>query len=307
MNKNQPYFSIIIPTYNRAHLIKETIASVQSQTFENWECIVVDDGSTDNTKEVIAELIKNDERIKYIYQENAERSVARNKGIKNAKGDYICFLDSDDLYESNHLETLLRHIKKQNNPKALFFTNYIEEINNQTNIPNVPSIINYTNKLAYLMTHAIIPARVCIHKTILEQNQFDEDITIVEDVILWTRIANEYPVFQIKEPTVKYVIHEDNSIHIKGTGAIKRLNGLKVFFKRYPKVISKFPKALQPNLVSNTHFNIAKHYIYHSHRIKAIKHILLSFYYQPIHKQNRHKINTLIKLIIGKKIDEYKK
>jgi glycosyltransferase involved in cell wall biosynthesis len=69
-------FSIIIPTYNRADLIPETIRSVQNQTFKDWECIIVDDGSTDNTKSIIEDLIKQDSRIKYVYQENAERSAA---------------------------------------------------------------------------------------------------------------------------------------------------------------------------------------------------------------------------------------
>ena len=86
-------FSIIIPTYNRAAFLPKAIESVLAQTYTDWELIVVDDGSTDNTREVVAQY--NDERIIYIYQENAERSAARNNGISQAKGDFICFMDSD--------------------------------------------------------------------------------------------------------------------------------------------------------------------------------------------------------------------
>ena len=96
--------SIILPTFNRAQMITNAINSVINQTHKAWELIVVDDGSTDNTREIVKEFIKTDKRIKYIFQENKERSVARNNGIKKAKGDWICFLDSDDIYHMNHLE-----------------------------------------------------------------------------------------------------------------------------------------------------------------------------------------------------------
>lgn len=89
------HFSVIIPTYNRASMLPKAIESVLAQTYPNWELIIVDDGSTDNTKELVANFIEKDGRIKYIYQENAERSAARNNGIKNAKGEYICFLEQN--------------------------------------------------------------------------------------------------------------------------------------------------------------------------------------------------------------------
>jgi glycosyltransferase involved in cell wall biosynthesis len=89
-----PFFSIILPTYNRASFISKAIESVIDQLYNKWELIILDDGSTDNTKEIV--LSFNDDRIRYIYQENKERSAARNNGIRNAKGEYICFLDSDD-------------------------------------------------------------------------------------------------------------------------------------------------------------------------------------------------------------------
>jgi len=91
-----PFFSIIIPTYNRASMIPKAIESVLQQTFVEWELIIIDDGSIDNTAEIVKTYT--DSRIKYIWQENQERSVARNKGISIAKGRYICFLDSDNKY-----------------------------------------------------------------------------------------------------------------------------------------------------------------------------------------------------------------
>ena len=100
--------SIILPTYNRIHLLRETLNSIFYQNFENWECIIVDDGSTDNTKEISENWMYIDKRFKYIYQQNAERSAARNHGIENAIGEWICFLDSDDYYLENRLKNLFR-------------------------------------------------------------------------------------------------------------------------------------------------------------------------------------------------------
>ena len=105
-----PFYSVIIPTYNRAKLISEAIKSVLEQTFKDWELIIVDDGSTDNTKETVQKFY--DERIKYHYQENQERSAARNTGIDLATGDYLCFLDSDDYYLENHLQSFKKVIDK---------------------------------------------------------------------------------------------------------------------------------------------------------------------------------------------------
>ncbi|HAB89958.1 MAG TPA: hypothetical protein DCF84_05420 [Bacteroidetes bacterium] len=90
-----PYFSIILPTYNRGERIDMAIQSVLDQTYSNWELIIVDDGSTDNTKEVCLQY--QEPRISYVYQDNAERSAARNKGIALSRGVYVGFLDSDDV------------------------------------------------------------------------------------------------------------------------------------------------------------------------------------------------------------------
>ena len=104
--------SVIIPTYNRANTIVRSIDSVLNQTYKDIELIVVDDGSTDNTKELV--LAINDSRIRYIYQDNAGACVARNTGIDNAKGEYIAFQDSDDEWVVNKLELQLEIIINKN-------------------------------------------------------------------------------------------------------------------------------------------------------------------------------------------------
>jgi len=99
-----PKVTVVIPTYNRADLIGGTLESVREQTFADWECIVVDDGSTDGTEEVVQQFAEQDERFHYVRQPNAGVCVARNRGISLARGKYVAFLDSDDHFAPNKLE-----------------------------------------------------------------------------------------------------------------------------------------------------------------------------------------------------------
>ncbi|MFK8046425.1 MAG: glycosyltransferase family 2 protein [Crocinitomicaceae bacterium] len=133
------FFSVIIPTFNRAHLIEKTIRSVLLQSFENFEVVLVDDGSTDNTKEVISNI--SDSRIKYIYQSNGERGKARNTGVLNAKGQYVFFLDSDDIIYSNHLQHAYDELSRLNFP-VFFHSRY--ELISGTTITQVPKLNSKT-------------------------------------------------------------------------------------------------------------------------------------------------------------------
>ena len=111
---NQPVFSVIIPTYNREKLLKRAIDSIISQTYKNFELIIVDDGSIDHTEELVENY--KDDRIIYIYKENGGQNSALNKGIESAKGEYIGFCDSDDSWLSNKLE---KHIAKYNSDEDI--------------------------------------------------------------------------------------------------------------------------------------------------------------------------------------------
>lgn len=99
--------SVVVPCYNYGHLIADTIRSVQQQTYTDWEMIIVDDGSTDNTAEIVHEFINQDKRIQFYQQQNAGPSAARNFALKQAKGEYIQFLDADDCIEERKLEIQL--------------------------------------------------------------------------------------------------------------------------------------------------------------------------------------------------------
>ncbi|MEK7571690.1 MAG: glycosyltransferase family A protein [Patescibacteria group bacterium] len=119
-------FSIILPTYNRGYIIWKTIQSVQKQIYPHWELLIIDDGSTDNTEQVVAQFQK-DPRISYKKIQNAGVANARNIGFKKAQGDIIVYLDSDDTLYENFLTTLVEFLKR--NPHAVFgISNYNRRI-----------------------------------------------------------------------------------------------------------------------------------------------------------------------------------
>src|SRR5690606_5394026 len=111
---NRPFFSVIIPTYNRAAFLRKAIMTVLEQTFDNFELIVVDDGSSDNTMDVVTGI--QDKRIQYVRTSNSERGAARNTGFLRSRGEYINFLDSDDSFYPHHLMNAFRLIQARNSP-----------------------------------------------------------------------------------------------------------------------------------------------------------------------------------------------
>src|SRR5258706_3449142 len=111
-----PLVTVIIPAYNYGRFISDTLMSVQGQTYQDWECIVIDDGSTDNTAEVVARFCAQDPRIRYVRQDNAGLAAARNRGIAEGRGDYFQFLDADDLLEAKKVEFHVTYL--ENHPKV---------------------------------------------------------------------------------------------------------------------------------------------------------------------------------------------
>src|SRR5690554_718177 len=123
MSRESPLVSIIIPTYNRAHLIGETLDSVLAQTYENWECIVVDDGSTDNTEELMAEYMAKDARFQYHHRPKDRLpggNAARNYGFEVSRGEYINWFDSDDLMLQDFLKSAIELVSQKNVDFVLF-------------------------------------------------------------------------------------------------------------------------------------------------------------------------------------------
>ena len=114
MNKIYPLISVVIPAYNAEQFLDETLESVLSQTYENWECIIVNDGSTDNTESIAKKWCEKDSRFRLTNKENGGLSSARNWGIKESKAEYIAFLDADDILTPDSLEIRINTLLKEN-------------------------------------------------------------------------------------------------------------------------------------------------------------------------------------------------
>lgn len=202
-NNNMDLVSIITPTYNSEKYIKETISSVLSQTYQNWEMIIVDDCSTDNTVRIIEEEMEKDSRIRFIQlQKNQGAAVARNTAINYANGRYIAFLDSDDLWEMNKLEVQVSFMNMNNIPFSYTSYKIINENGEETGkVVNVPEKIDYNQ----LLKNTIIG---CL-TVMLDINEFGRvqmpNMRTRQDTALWLSILKQgYSAYGIQQPLAKY-------------------------------------------------------------------------------------------------------
>ena len=287
-----PLFSIILPTYNRSSFIGKAIESVVGQLYDNWELIIVDDGSTDKTKEVV--LSFNDDRINYIYQENKERSAARNNGIRNANGEYICFLDSDDYYHETHLQRFVELIKSKNSISGLYFSGL--NMNTYSEVPMVYNTI-FNKNIEFVLVNSFSTPRACISSEITKRYLFDETIRIGEDTELWVRILGEFPLFYHNHRSVIQLEHNERSIN--SDVFYCDLKTKKHILNRLTKKeISSF---MRKNILSNCYFNIAKFEIKRDNKIRSITYLILSIIKHPINKKNKFKINLIKHILFSSK------
>jgi len=279
-------FSIILPTFNRGHMIHLAIESVLNQTYKDWELIIVDDGSTDNTKDLIDEFIEKDNRIQYLYQKNKERSAARNNGIKEAKGSWLCFLDSDDIYHSSHLHEFHNLINNKGSKKGLYFCGlsygkYSENFEEYD--------LNHKNNIEFIFLNTIGTPRACVHKSILLKVQFNEKIRIGEDRELWSRILKKNALYFHSKKTFIELEHPYRSVNL-GT-EIENLKTLNLILKSNKKSIRK---KVKNRVLSNAYFKISKNKIKAKKIIIASYYIVLSLIYCLKHEQTKHKLMLLI-------------
>jgi glycosyltransferase involved in cell wall biosynthesis len=196
-NKN-PLVSVVIPAYNQGEYLGEAIQSALNQTFQDYEIIVVNDGSTDNTSEIISHY---QGQIIDIYQENRGLSGARNTAIANARGEFIALLDSDDVWLPEFLEKTVALLS--NDPQASMVCSGYSFIDSQGNEIGVPNL-----KVA---PPNLVPSAVIFRKSLAtEVGLFDEEIGPVADTALWMRLLSIGSLMCIPEALIKYRRHSSN-------------------------------------------------------------------------------------------------
>ncbi|MBW2991795.1 glycosyltransferase family 2 protein [Candidatus Woesearchaeota archaeon] len=216
----KPLISVVIPTYNRAEMVIKAVESVLKQNYENFELLVCDDGSTDDTEKLIR-CVK-DDRIKYLKQENkGSAGVTRNLGIKNAKGELIAFLDDDDSWQPEHLKSCAEFFELYPEAGMMYTqTNNVFESENveikyeKIEVPYIEKIKDfrlYTKPMfdEFLMRGLRIPPScVVVKKEVFDKiGNFDENVYHCDDLEMWLRISNKYRIGIVRRKTVNYLIH----------------------------------------------------------------------------------------------------
>lgn len=283
-------FSIIIPTYNRAAFLPKAIDSVLAQTYTDWELIIVDDGSTDNTKDVVAQYC--DSRIKYIYQENAERSAARNNGVMHVTGKYVCFLDSDNYMKPDRLEKLSAFIAKENK-SACYYTE-IEYNDVAQGCVKIKKGKEYPFPMDVdlLIQDIIATPQLCCATEILQKHQFNPALSIGEDMELLFRITAEYPLIYVpNQATVVEVEHEGRSVANHSKSSEKQLRTLRVMFSKGHPANAASSKQKRW-LLSAVLFNASKEYLADG-SIVGLKYLLKSLIVKLFQKNTKYKLNIL--------------
>jgi glycosyltransferase involved in cell wall biosynthesis len=207
--------SVIIPTYNSHGLLAETLLSVAAQTFPNWECIVVDDESTDNTRAVVEGFVARDGRFRYVWQKNAERCEARNHGLRLAQGEYVAFLDHDDLWEPSFLEETVAYLEAH--PEAGLVFAYgrsfaaggrnLEEISLPE--PENPDIFGQIIRYCIFTPTNTLMRRAAVESV----GGFRPQWVLAEDYDLWLRFGRRYPMHVLKRFLARYRSHEGNAVN----------------------------------------------------------------------------------------------
>jgi len=205
--------SVIMPTYNRAYCIAKSIESVLNQTFSDWELIIVDDASTDNTADTIDSV--NDNRIRYIkHTTNKGPAAARNTGWQNAKGEYLTFLDSDDIWYDNYLETQYDAYIQRGKTDGIQICKYKFHVDGKMLVKPV-WILDSDNKfdvLQKMLTKCFITSQIIfMPKQIMKSiDGFDETTIPIEDFELGLRIADKFKIYQIDDILAEIFISKDS-------------------------------------------------------------------------------------------------
>ena len=214
MNKIYPLISVIIPAYNAEQFLDETLESVLSQTYENWECIIVNDGSTDNTEEIAKKWCEKDSRFRLTNKENGGLSSARNWGIKESKAEYIAFLDADDILTPDSLEVRINVLIEQNvdlvATKLQHFTDKLPKVSKN----NARQDVLYYAKegLTQLMAfNKVTPSTVLCKKSVMDEVGGFTWHKKAEDLHCWLKVLFAgYKIYRIDETLLLYRLVENS-------------------------------------------------------------------------------------------------
>ena len=225
MSSINQFFSIIIPTYNRADLISATLRSVQAQEFVEFEVLIVDDGSKDNTATVVQPFLT-DSRFQYLPKANAERGAARNYGLERAQGEYAIFLDSDDLFHPNHLATLHAAIISSQPRPNFIATKYDFDRDGKRRPSDLGTLPAGPLRLETFLHGNALACNICVRRQNPHLFRFEEDrrYAAIEDWMFLLQNTQHGDVVQLVDAlTLTMNDHDQRSMRADNQGLIRRL------------------------------------------------------------------------------------
>lgn len=277
--------SVIIPTYNRGYIIRRALQSVYSQTWKDFEIIVVDDGSTDNTEVILEEECLRHPNVKYIRHEvNRGVPVARNTGILNSKGEYIAFLDSDDRWFPTKLYEQMRVFQSNREEIGLVYTGYKWYEPNGNVIKVIPKYEGYVfNKL--LSNNFIACSSVVVPRKVLDVvGLFDMHLTANQDYDMWLRIAKKYPIKFVPKLLVEINMHGSDRISINYKNKAISYYNLYLKYKHEIKTLKlehKYFFSIGRNLIRGGNIKVGRYFLLkaflNGRNIKYAKCLFISF------------------------------
>lgn len=211
-----PKVSVIIATHNRAHFLRDAVESVLAQTYQDWELIVIDDGSTDGTREIVASYVRSHPEIRYFYQVNqgAPRSRARSIGL--AKGEYLAFLDDDDLFLPHKLSHQVEYLERH--PDVGLVYSYVNLVDYKKKFIGKWPVTPARNFLELVKECTIQPNSLLVRRECLDRlGTFCTSLKRCDDYEMWLRIGRFYAIAFLAEPVGLYRRHKGNmGRHIRG-------------------------------------------------------------------------------------------
>ena len=226
-----PKVSVIIPTYNRSKLVKEAVESVLAQSYTDFEILVIDDGSTDDTRSVIEQIP--DSRIRYYYKENSGCSGARNFGLVRAKGEYIAYLDSDDLWPENYLETVLKAFAENNDYGAVYGRAICIRPNGEKKEfgSSKRNVSGWITKSYFSYKPFLIPSVTCFRSHVWKDVFWDEKMKRISDYDVFLRISTKTKFLFVPDAYVIYRPQADSiSLGKSPMGVINAALSLERFY-----------------------------------------------------------------------------
>jgi glycosyltransferase involved in cell wall biosynthesis len=300
-----PFFSVIIPTYNRAKLVSRAVESVLKQSFQDLELLVIDDGSTDNTREALA-VFASDKRFNYVYQENTKESGARNNGMRLSRGQWVCLLDSDDVFLTNHLQVLHDAIVAHKSVPGVYHALITRVYSDGRRIKQEIQERNPSNPIWGIARNELIPSSSCMHTTIAKNFSFREDLFSGEDTEFFFRVALQFPIITIEEFTTEYMMHTDNSATSYGGRHVFCANRILHWrsIKQNTQIKDCFPKGFINGKISRLYQWKGMSHAANRHLGKTIGSYLMSMYYKPILFMKPSYWKELGTLLISKKTNQ---